>query len=449
MRAATFSTSQFLVWPLTQTKGNMTLNARLVQLGICGLCGLVCFFGSGCKPDEAVQPPPRPVRAVRLSDLPALASRSFPGTAESVDAVEMSFRVGGPMVAFPANELGKKVSKGDLLAQIDSRDFEVRLRDAQANLAKARAELDAMRKARPEDIEKLKAGVERAQAAADYARAEYKRYLSLIKSNAASESEVELAQARAKLADAEVVQAKESLTIGEQGARPEDIKAKESEIASLQAAVETAQDQLSDTRLLAPFDGAVSSAYVQNYEVVQPKQPIVRLVNTSELEIRVDIPENLIALVPQVREAFVTVQAFPDTQIPARIAEVGTEASPTTRTYPVKLRFTPPPGVEVRPGMTGVVRGRGNSQSDTASTAQIVPATAVFDRGDKTCVWIYDPESKAVHAQNVKVLGTTPYGLSVSGVKLEQWIVTAGVHYLEENQQVRLLSDSEANGDKT
>jgi hypothetical protein len=64
-------------------------------------------------------------------------------------------------------------------------------------------------------------------------------------------------------------------------------------------------------------------------------------------------------------------------------------------------------------------------------------------------VWIYDPESKAVHAQNVKVLGTTPYGLSVSGVKLEQWIVTAGVHYLEENQQVRLLSDSEANGDKT
>lgn len=430
-------------------KGNMTLIPRMLRLGTYALILFCSALGAGCKKDVPVEPVPRPVRAVRLSDLPALASRSFPGTAESVDAVEMSFRVGGPMVAFPANELGKKVSKGDLLAQLDSRDFELRLRDAQANLAKARSELDAMRKSRPEDIEKLKAGLDRAQAAADFARAEYKRYLSLIKSNAASESEVELALAKAKLSDAEVIQAKESLRIGEQGARPEEIKSKESEIASLQAAVETAQDQLTDTRLLAPFDGTISSAYVDNYEVVQPKQPIVRLVNTNELEIRVDIPENLIALIPQVREAFVTIQAFPKVQIPARIAEVGTEASPSTRTYPVKLRFTAPPDIDVRPGMTGFVRGSGTPQNETASTHQVVPATAVFDRDDQRFVWLYDPTSEVIHAQPVTVLGTTPYGLSVSGLKLDQWIVTAGVHYLEENQRVRLMPGSEENGDKS
>lgn len=427
----------------------MTLIPQLTRIGMFFLWVPYLAMGVGCKQEAPAEPLPRPVRALRLSDIPALASRSFPGTAESVDAVEMSFRVGGPIVAFPANELGKKVSKGDLLAQIDARDFDIRLRDAQANLAKARSELDAMRKARPEDIEKLKAGVDRAQAASDFARAEYKRYLSLIKSNAASESEVELALAKAKLSDAEVVQAKESLRIGEQGSRPEDIKSKEAEIASLQAAVETAQGQLTDTRLLAPFDGAISSAYVENYEVVQPKQPIVRLVNTAELEIRVDIPENLIALVPQVREAFVTIQAFPKVQIPARIAEVGTEASPTTRTYPVKLRFTAPPDIDVRPGMTGFVRGRGDPQAGPAPTQQVVPATAVFDRGDQRCVWLYDPASKVVHAQNVTVLGTTPYGLSVSGLKLDQWVVTAGVHYLEENQPVRLMSGSEENGAKT
>lgn len=189
-----------------------------------------------------------------MSDAPALMSRSFPGTAESVDAVELSFRVGGPLVAFPANQLGKKVSKGDLLAQIDSRDFEVRLRDSQATLSKARSELDAMRKARPEEIEQLKAGVDRAQAAADFARAEHKRNLSLTVSGAISASELEMSAAKTKLADAELSQAKEALRIGQEGARPEDIKAKEAQIESLQAAVQRAQDELSDTQLTACDD---------------------------------------------------------------------------------------------------------------------------------------------------------------------------------------------------
>lgn len=414
---------------------------RLLRMGC---CGMVCVAGlsfGGCRKETPVEQPIRPVRAMRLSDAPALMSRSFPGTAESVDAVELSFRVGGPLIAFPANQLGKKVSKGDLLAQIDSRDFEVRLRDSQATLSKARSELDAMRKARPEEIEQLKAGVERARAASDFARAEHKRNLSLTVSGAISTSELEMSAAKSKLADAELLQAQESLRIGQDGARPEDIKAKEAQIESLQAAVQRAQDELSDTKLLAPFDGTVSSIYVENYEVVQPKQRIVRLVNTAELEMRVDIPESLIALVPQIREASVTIQAFPDLSIPAHIAEVGTEASPTTRTYPVKLRFSPPADADVRPGMSGFARGKGEVAGNKNPSQQVVPTTAVFDRDEKQFVWIYDPTSKTVHAHAVTVLATTPYGLSVSGLKPDQWVVTAGVHYLEENQPVRLVAE--------
>lgn len=422
-----------------ESKNDMTWLLRIRCSGIALIAWLA--LAAGCRKETPLEQPVRPVRAMRLSDAPALLSRSFPGTAESVDAVELSFRVGGPLVAFPANQLGKKVSKGDLLAQIDSRDFEVRLRDSQATLAKARSELDAMRKARPEEIEQLKAGVERAKAAADFARAEHKRNLSLTVSGAISASELEMSSAKSKLADAELSQAQESLRIGQEGARPEDIKAKEAQIDSLQSAVQSAQDELSDTKLLAPFDGAVSSIYVENYEVVQSKQRIVRLVNTAELEMRVDIPESLISLVPLIREASVTIQAFPDVQIPARIAEVGTEASPTTRTYPVKLRFSPPEGVDVRPGMSGFARGKGDAAVKSESLHQVVPTTAVFDRGDKQFVWIYDPTSKAVHARSVTVLGTTPYGMSVSGLKLDEWVVTAGVHYLQENQTVRLIAE--------
>ncbi len=415
------------------------------------LCGLIVVWlaslCAGCRDAEPAAAPPRPIRALRIGDTPALTGRSFPGTAEAVDAVDLSFRVGGPLIAFPANELGKKVSKGDLLAQIDARDFEVRLNDAESALAKATSELDAMRKARPEEIEQLKASLDRAEAAAQFARTEYGRYLQLRTTKSASESDIQLAEAKAKLADAEVVTAKEALRIGEEGARPEDIKAKESQIASLQATVQKAKDELTDTKLTAPFEGSVSAAYAENFEVVQPKQRIVRLVNTSELEIRVDIPENLISLVPRVKNTYVVIQNFPETKIPARIAEIGAEASPTTRTYPVKLRFTSPEGINVRPGMTGTVRGEGDpNETVTNSEGHVVPASAVFERDGKRRVWTYDNTAKTVSSREVKVLGTTPYGLNISGVKPGEWVVTAGAHFLQEKQAVRLLAEPSEEG---
>ncbi len=58
-------------------------------------------------------------------------------------------------------------------------------------------------------------------------------------------------------------------------------------------------------------------------------------------------------------------------------------------------------------------------------------------------VWIYDAEAKVVRAREVTVLGTTPYGINVSGVQPGEWVVTAGVHYLQENQPVRLQGVSE------
>jgi multidrug efflux pump subunit AcrA (membrane-fusion protein) len=400
----------------------------------------------GCGEEEAQEQVERPVRAIRIGDEQAFSGRTFPGTAEAVEAVDLSFRVAGPLVSFPGKELGKQVAKGDVLAEIDARDFQVKLRDVEAALAKSNSELEAMRKARPEEIEKLKAELERAEAAAQFARVEYERFLSLKGTVAASKSEIELAEARSRLADADVVRAKESLRIGEEGARPEDIRAKESEIESLQAAVQKANDELTDTKLTAPFNGSISASYVDNFEVVQPKQPIVRLVNASELEIRVDVPENLIALVPKVKETFVTIQAYPDLKIPTRIAEIGTEASPTTRTYPVKLRFTPPEGVDIRAGMTGVVSGRGDPSAVISSEGHVVPTAAVFDRGEKRLVWIYDPSAKAVRSREVTVLGTTPFGINVSGVEAGEWVVNAGVHYLEEDQPVRLLHQTPEEG---
>ncbi|WP_459556705.1 efflux RND transporter periplasmic adaptor subunit [Lacunimicrobium album] len=413
---------------------------------------LLVTLSPGCR-DEEVRPPAiRPVRAMKIEGLSTFSGRSFPGTVEAVDAVELSFRVGGPLVSFPGNELGKKVVKGDLLAQIDARDFEVRVRDASATLEKSKAELDAMRVARPEDIQKMKAEVDRTLAAAQFAKAEYDRNKGLFERKVLTPSEVELSEAKFRLSEADVVKAKETLRIGEQGARPEEIKAKDSEIQGLEAALQKARDELSDTRLLAPFDGSISTTYVDNYQLVQPRQQIVRLVNTSEFEMRVDIPENLIALVPKVSDPIIILKTSPDVEIPARIAEIGAEASRTTRTYPVKLRFAPQPGVDVRPGLTGTARNRGTPVEGTTVeeiSSIVVPVDAVFEHDSKPSIWIFDPSSKTVKHRFVTVSGMTGFGVQVTGLNVGEWIITAGVHYLRENQTVRLLDESAKTGGET
>jgi hypothetical protein len=76
----------------------------------------------------------------------------------------------------------------------------------------------------------------------------------------------------------------------------------------------------------------------------------------------------------------------------------------------------------------------------------VVPTAAVFDRGEKRLVWIYDPSAKAVRSREVTVLGTTPFGINVSGVEAGEWVVNAGVHYLEEDQPVRLLHQTPEEG---
>ena len=142
-------------------------------------------------------------------------------------------------------------------------------------------------------------------------------------------------------------QNKESLTIAKEGARKEDITAKEAEVKSLEAAVAMAQNNLEYTRLTAPFDGTIVAKYVENYQTVLPRQAICRLLDTSRIEFVIDVPESMISLVPYVTDIACVFDAFPDKEIPAEVKEIGTEASTTTRTYPVNLIMAQPAGTTI------------------------------------------------------------------------------------------------------
>jgi multidrug efflux pump subunit AcrA (membrane-fusion protein) len=74
----------------------------------------------------------------------------------------------------------------------------------------------------------------------------------------------------------------------------------------------------------------------------------------------------------------------------------------------------------------------------------VIPETAVFSPDkSKTYVWIIDEKSQKVSQREVKTGKLLDSGIAVTeGIQPGEWIATAGVHYLKEGQQVRILSSS-------
>ena len=396
---------------------------------------------------ESVEKPEviRPVKAMKVTDVTQMRLRWFPGRAKATREVDLAFRVAGPLITRPAN-VGDVVKAGDVAAQIDPRDFEVALRNVEGRLEAARAELAAMRQARPEDIRRLKAAVEKAQAANRLGEQEYKRITGIRDEDpgAVSQDMIDRATEQRDRAAAELRRAREDLKIGERGARAEDIAAKDAEIRSLEASVESASDQLGYTHLRAPFDGTIVATYVENFEDVRAKQPIVRLLDTSRIEMTIDISESLISLAPQVKDVTVVFDPFPDREIVAVIKEIGTEASETTRTYPVTLIMDQPEDITILPGMAGKATGRTVEEMAPDQTSVDIPVSATFTAGSsgQSFVWVIDEQSKTVSRREVKLGQFTDTGVRIlEGLELGEWIAIAGVHYLREGQQVRLLTN--------
>ncbi|NOR24771.1 MAG: biotin/lipoyl-binding protein, partial [Desulforhopalus sp.] len=91
----------------------------------------------GCGQEPPKKEIVRFVRTMKIVNPADVGTRSFPGRAKAVQEVNLSFRVSGPLVERPV-DVGSKITKGDLVAKIDPRDFQVNLNDAQGKLAKAK-----------------------------------------------------------------------------------------------------------------------------------------------------------------------------------------------------------------------------------------------------------------------------------------------------------------------
>lgn len=344
----------------------------------------------GCSEEiQVTEPVVRPVRSIVVGDAEQIVGRSFPGIARAAQELEVSFRVSGPLVQLPVS-VGDSVTTGQLLAQIDPRDFEVNLLSAQGQL-------------------------ERSLAAQERAQSEFDRVQRIMAQDPGATSQRALDTAIAQ---------RDQTRAG---------------VSSLQATVAAAEDRVSDSSVLAPFAGVVVATYVENFEDVRASQAIVRIVNDNRIEMVVDIPETLISLLSAVTDVEVEFDAFSGRVIAAQVSEIGTEASPITRTYPVTLSMDQPDGFRILAGMAGRAIGRVEQQSGLEPVIEI-PLSALFTDGSSASfVWVISDDMTVTQVQ-VQTGDLSDFGILVtSGIESGKRIVTAGVSYLVEGQQVRLF----------
>ena len=94
--------------------------------------------------------------------------------------------------------------------------------------------------------------------------------------------------------------------------------------------------------------------------------------------------------------------------------------------------------------MAATVRGKLEKSADSAEVGLVVPPSSVFstEEGQQSYVWVVEESGGTATRREVTIGELTPVGLTIlDGLKRGEWVVTAGVNSLRENQQVTILEE--------
>lgn len=334
----------------------------------------ICLLSlMGCQGQPPKKELLRPALVMTVSTVEELPRRSFPGKAKPVEEANLSFDVSGSLEKFPI-KIGDSMKQGQLIAQLDQRDFIAKLNAAKAELIKNKRNLE--------------------------------RAKNLVKKDFISKAEFDKISAAVDVSKSQV---------------------------------DLANKALLDSSIKAPFDGIITMTYVENFEAVRAKQIIARLLDISDIEMVINIPENLIRYLKQVKTVDVVYDAYPEHHFTARIKEVSKEASSRTRTYPITLIMKQSEKFKILPGMAGVAKAKEIIENENAFKQIVIPITAVFTPDDQKqdYVWLVDKNHR-VKRKKVTISAINQQGAFIKkGLSMGDMIVVAGVHSLREGQVIK------------
>ena len=333
---------------------------------------------AGCaKEVEPPKPPVVKVQQVKFTN--AAREENYSGVVRGRYETNLSFQVGGKIISRDV-QTGSLVRAGEILMTLDPKDIAEQSHSADAQVASARAQLQL-------------------------AKANLDRYSELFKSEAIAAAVLDQYQTQydaAKAAyDAAIAQAQQS------------------------------QNALGYTTLTADADGVISAVNAEVGQVVAAGQNVLTLVQTAELEVVVNIPENKISDVQIGRRVTITFWATSDI-VSGTVREISPMADSASRTFAVKISLPDVDNVQL--GMTANV----SMIAETSANAIVLPMSAIYQTGDVAQVWLVD--GGKVSLRSVEVAAFDENNVRVRGLNSGDTVVVAGVHKLRDGQEVRTVS---------
>lgn len=205
---------------------------------------------------------------------------------------------------------------------------------------------------------------------------------------------------------------------------------------SLEAALATAEEQLRNAQIRAPFAGVVDAIQTRVGELLSPGLPAVRLVSAGQWEIKAEVPESFLATASPGQEVEVFI---PDLNLSfrSRLATVSRNINPLSRTFTVTVREVPPQmGAVLRPNLVAYLRLPQNHKRN----ALVVPIDAV--QFQDTVAYVYVVRGDIARRVRVSVLATDRGEAAIAGpVREGDSIVTAGAALLSDGQRVQLVGE--------
>lgn len=398
----------------------MRLHRMTVWLSL-GVIAALLGFGACGKREE--QKAASTAAALEVSAAPAqtrTVSRStfVTGSLLADESMTVSAEVAG-RVAKVYVDFGQNVRKGQLLIELDTRELQLRLERTRGALAQGLARLGLPADARTINVRSTPA-LDQARAQLAEAKFKYENGQRLVESGDISKERFQELDRAFKQQEAAVEAAEYEL------------RTQVANVQALMAEVKLSEKSLADAKQYAPFDGAITERTVSPGQFVKENTPMMTLVKTWPLRLRLEVPETTSAAVKEGRAVHFRTDALPGEVFEATVRETSAQLDPRSRTLTAEARVNKADS-RLRPGMFVSVE----LVTDPAADIVVVPAESVYTIAGLTKVFVVSGgkvQERKVPPPSYKENGYV--GVPVETVKPGEMVVTTGLAALFDGAEV-------------
>jgi len=376
-----------------------------------------------------------PVETVKVGRGQIETRLSIYGMLKGENEVPIFPKVGGRVLRVAVGN-GDRVRAGQLLVQIETKEIQDQVNQAQAAVNGARERLILTRKgARPQEHSQVENIVEEARQAYETAQSSLKRMQGLLDGGVVSQQQFDGVKLQYDMAKTQYENAKEQLSIVRDGARDEEKKMAEEGLKQAEAALSFAKEQIKNASITSPLAGVVSSRMIDPGTLTGPgtPYPLMTIVDDSSFKMNADISEVELHKVRLGQAVDITVDAIPEKHFAGVVTKINPAATMGARTYTLEVLVKGSDGL-MKSGMFA----RGSVITANRTNALKVPKDALVRRNGDYGVFVVK-NGKADFKKIQQGVANTLHVEVLKGVSEGEEIVLSGAAGLKTGDKVRVI----------